>query len=128
MPGPGVGLLCSRLRSPPAWELFAAVPGADTQCLQGLVWEMSGIAPEPWGGFAQSGDTPVGTDVLQQWREISSSRHTPSSLPLPWNPPDASLALVSDPAFPFPQGLEAHKYKNTWDCAYQIMKHEGPLA
>ncbi|XP_039580415.1 tricarboxylate transport protein, mitochondrial isoform X2 [Passer montanus] len=26
------------------------------------------------------------------------------------------------------QGLEAHKYKNTWDCAYQIMKHEGPLA
>ncbi|RMC05921.1 hypothetical protein DUI87_17466 [Hirundo rustica rustica] len=25
-------------------------------------------------------------------------------------------------------GLEAHKYKNTWDCAYQIMKHEGPLA
>uniref|UniRef100_A0A8C6ZJ45 Citrate transport protein n=1 Tax=Nothoprocta perdicaria TaxID=30464 RepID=A0A8C6ZJ45_NOTPE len=26
------------------------------------------------------------------------------------------------------QGLEAHKYKSTWDCAYQIMKHEGPLA
>uniref|UniRef100_A0A803VYT4 Citrate transport protein n=1 Tax=Ficedula albicollis TaxID=59894 RepID=A0A803VYT4_FICAL len=26
------------------------------------------------------------------------------------------------------QGLEAHKYRNTWDCAYQIMKHEGPLA
>jgi len=26
------------------------------------------------------------------------------------------------------QGLEAHKYKNTWDCAKQIMKHEGPRA
>ncbi|XP_009279258.1 PREDICTED: tricarboxylate transport protein, mitochondrial [Aptenodytes forsteri] len=26
------------------------------------------------------------------------------------------------------QGLEAHKYKSTWDCAYQIMKYEGPLA
>ncbi|XP_064651675.1 tricarboxylate transport protein, mitochondrial-like [Lineus longissimus] len=26
------------------------------------------------------------------------------------------------------QGLEAHKYKNTFDCAYQIMKHEGPRA
>uniref|UniRef100_A0A8C4P443 Citrate transport protein n=1 Tax=Dromaius novaehollandiae TaxID=8790 RepID=A0A8C4P443_DRONO len=26
------------------------------------------------------------------------------------------------------QGLEAHKYKSTWDCAYQIMRHEGPLA
>uniref|UniRef100_A0A7N4Q1M1 Tricarboxylate transport protein, mitochondrial n=1 Tax=Sarcophilus harrisii TaxID=9305 RepID=A0A7N4Q1M1_SARHA len=23
------------------------------------------------------------------------------------------------------QGLEAHKYKSTWDCGYQIMKHEG---
>ncbi|NXP39831.1 TXTP protein, partial [Leiothrix lutea] len=47
------------------------------------------------------------------------------------SPPKCSrcnLALASDPAFPFPQGLEAHKYKNTWDCAYQIMKHEGPLA
>ncbi|WAR03524.1 TXTP-like protein [Mya arenaria] len=26
------------------------------------------------------------------------------------------------------QGLEAHKYKGTLDCAYQIMKHEGPRA
>lgn len=26
------------------------------------------------------------------------------------------------------QGLEAHKYKNTLDCAVKIMKHEGPLA
>uniref|UniRef100_A0A8D0GEP2 Citrate transport protein n=1 Tax=Sphenodon punctatus TaxID=8508 RepID=A0A8D0GEP2_SPHPU len=26
------------------------------------------------------------------------------------------------------QGLEAHKYKSTWDCAYQIMKYEGPIA
>ncbi|KAL6458663.1 hypothetical protein MHYP_G00321350 [Metynnis hypsauchen] len=26
------------------------------------------------------------------------------------------------------QGLEAHKYKNTLDCAVQIMKHEGPTA
>ncbi|XP_063172029.1 tricarboxylate transport protein, mitochondrial [Candoia aspera] len=26
------------------------------------------------------------------------------------------------------QGLEAHKYKSTLNCAYQIMKHEGPLA
>ncbi|XP_059147219.1 putative tricarboxylate transport protein, mitochondrial [Physella acuta] len=26
------------------------------------------------------------------------------------------------------QGLEAHKYKNTWDCAVQIWKHEGPRA
>ncbi|XP_044296653.1 tricarboxylate transport protein, mitochondrial [Varanus komodoensis] len=26
------------------------------------------------------------------------------------------------------QGLEAHKYKSTWNCAYQIMKYEGPLA
>ncbi|KAL4609633.1 tricarboxylate transport protein, mitochondrial [Arapaima gigas] len=26
------------------------------------------------------------------------------------------------------QGLEAHKYKNTIDCAVKIMKHEGPLA
>ncbi|KAG2471044.1 TXTP protein, partial [Polypterus senegalus] len=26
------------------------------------------------------------------------------------------------------QGLEAHKYKNTFDCAYKIMKYEGPLA
>ncbi|XP_025057316.1 tricarboxylate transport protein, mitochondrial [Alligator sinensis] len=26
------------------------------------------------------------------------------------------------------QGLEAHKYKSTWDCAYKIMKYEGPLA
>ncbi|KAH0625579.1 hypothetical protein JD844_015158, partial [Phrynosoma platyrhinos] len=25
-------------------------------------------------------------------------------------------------------GLEAHKYKSTWDCAYKIMKYEGPLA
>ncbi|EMP40257.1 Tricarboxylate transport protein [Chelonia mydas] len=26
------------------------------------------------------------------------------------------------------QGLEAHKYKSTWDCAFQIMKYEGPIA
>jgi len=26
------------------------------------------------------------------------------------------------------QGLEAHKYKNTLDCAVKIMKHEGPRA
>ncbi|XP_067394086.1 tricarboxylate transport protein, mitochondrial-like isoform X1 [Emydura macquarii macquarii] len=26
------------------------------------------------------------------------------------------------------QGLEAHKYKNTLNCAYQILKKEGPLA
>ncbi|XP_056628511.1 tricarboxylate transport protein B, mitochondrial isoform X1 [Triplophysa dalaica] len=26
------------------------------------------------------------------------------------------------------QGLEAHKYKNTLDCAVQIMRHEGPTA
>ncbi|XP_059510917.1 tricarboxylate transport protein B, mitochondrial isoform X2 [Stegostoma tigrinum] len=26
------------------------------------------------------------------------------------------------------QGLEAHKYRNTWDCAFKIMKYEGPLA
>jgi len=43
-------------------------------------------------------------------------------------PPDAPRAPASDPASPFPQGLEAHKYKSTWDCAYQIMKYEGPLA
>uniref|UniRef100_A0A3B3ZXI5 Uncharacterized protein n=1 Tax=Periophthalmus magnuspinnatus TaxID=409849 RepID=A0A3B3ZXI5_9GOBI len=24
------------------------------------------------------------------------------------------------------QGLEAHRYRNTFDCAFQIMKHEGP--
>ncbi len=26
------------------------------------------------------------------------------------------------------QGLESTKYKNTLDCAVQIMKHEGPKA
>ncbi|CAN9501348.1 unnamed protein product [Ophioblennius macclurei] len=26
------------------------------------------------------------------------------------------------------QGLEAHRYKNTMDCAFQILKHEGPQA
>lgn len=26
------------------------------------------------------------------------------------------------------QSLEASKYKNTLDCAIQIMRHEGPLA
>lgn len=26
------------------------------------------------------------------------------------------------------QSLEASKYKNTWDCAKQIMRNEGPLA
>lgn len=26
------------------------------------------------------------------------------------------------------QGLEAHKYKSTVDCAVKIMKHEGPMA
>ena len=26
------------------------------------------------------------------------------------------------------QGLEAHKYKNTYDCAKQIMLNEGPRA
>ncbi|XP_048374853.1 tricarboxylate transport protein, mitochondrial-like [Sphaerodactylus townsendi] len=26
------------------------------------------------------------------------------------------------------QGLEAHKYKSTLDCAYQILKNEGPVA
>lgn len=26
------------------------------------------------------------------------------------------------------QGLEAHRYKNTVDCAFQILKHEGPQA
>ncbi|XP_037543322.1 tricarboxylate transport protein A, mitochondrial [Nematolebias whitei] len=26
------------------------------------------------------------------------------------------------------QGLEAHRYKNTLDCAFQILKHEGPHA
>ncbi len=26
------------------------------------------------------------------------------------------------------QGLEAHKYKNTYDCAKQIMVNEGPRA
>ncbi|XP_033027543.1 tricarboxylate transport protein, mitochondrial-like [Lacerta agilis] len=26
------------------------------------------------------------------------------------------------------QGLEAYKYRNTLDCAYQILKNEGPLA
>ncbi|XP_012778931.1 tricarboxylate transport protein B, mitochondrial isoform X2 [Maylandia zebra] len=26
------------------------------------------------------------------------------------------------------QGLEAHKYKSTVDCAVKILKHEGPLA
>uniref|UniRef100_A0A0B7B8V5 Citrate transport protein n=1 Tax=Arion vulgaris TaxID=1028688 RepID=A0A0B7B8V5_9EUPU len=26
------------------------------------------------------------------------------------------------------QGLEAHKYKSTWDCAVKIMKNEGPRA
>lgn len=26
------------------------------------------------------------------------------------------------------QGLEAHKYKSTLDCAVKIMKHEGPMA
>ncbi|XP_078082231.1 tricarboxylate transport protein B, mitochondrial-like [Mustelus asterias] len=26
------------------------------------------------------------------------------------------------------QGLEAHKYRSTWDCAFKIMKYEGPLA
>ncbi|XP_035463381.1 tricarboxylate transport protein B, mitochondrial [Scophthalmus maximus] len=26
------------------------------------------------------------------------------------------------------QGLEAHKYKSTWDCTVKIMKHEGPKA
>jgi len=26
------------------------------------------------------------------------------------------------------QSLEAAKYKNTWDCAIRIMRHEGPLA
>ncbi|XP_072034911.1 tricarboxylate transport protein, mitochondrial-like [Amphiura filiformis] len=26
------------------------------------------------------------------------------------------------------QGLDAHKYKSTWDCALKIWKHEGPRA
>lgn len=39
-----------------------------------------------------------------------------------------ALTPASDPSFSSPQGLEAHKYKSTWDCAYQIMKYEGPLA
>uniref|UniRef100_UPI00398F7544 tricarboxylate transport protein B, mitochondrial isoform X2 n=1 Tax=Pristiophorus japonicus TaxID=55135 RepID=UPI00398F7544 len=26
------------------------------------------------------------------------------------------------------QGLQADKYKSTWDCAYKIMKYEGPVA
>lgn len=26
------------------------------------------------------------------------------------------------------QGLEAAKYKNTWDCFIRIWKHEGPFA
>uniref|UniRef100_A0A8C6Q312 Solute carrier family 25 member 1a n=1 Tax=Nothobranchius furzeri TaxID=105023 RepID=A0A8C6Q312_NOTFU len=26
------------------------------------------------------------------------------------------------------QGLDAHRYKNTLDCAFQILKHEGPQA
>lgn len=26
------------------------------------------------------------------------------------------------------QGLEAHRYKNTVDCAFQILKQEGPQA
>lgn len=26
------------------------------------------------------------------------------------------------------QGLDAHKYKSTFDCFYQIAKHEGPMA
>lgn len=60
----------------------------------------------------------------QQGMGTDSSWHTPSSLPPPRNPP----GRASDPAFPIRQGLEAHKYKSTWDCAYQIMKYEGPLA
>ncbi|XP_043824817.1 tricarboxylate transport protein, mitochondrial-like [Dromiciops gliroides] len=26
------------------------------------------------------------------------------------------------------QGLEAHRYRSTWHCSYQILKHEGPKA
>lgn len=45
------------------------------------------------------GHMPVGSDILHQWREISSSWHTPSSLPPPRKAADATLALASDPAF-----------------------------
>lgn len=27
-----------------------------------------------------------------------------------------------------PQGLEAHKYRNTLDCGLKILKNEGPKA
>lgn len=72
-------------------------------CLPGLVSQSSK------GGSVPSGTAPA----LCLLHEI---------------PLDAALTPASDAAFPIPQGLEAHKYKNTWDCAYQIMKHEGPLA
>lgn len=122
MPRHGVGLLC--LQQPGGTRcLFQAHDASEVwfgRCL--------GLLLSHGECLHGGGDIPVGSDVLQQCREISSSWYTASSLPPPRNLPDATLALASDPAFPFPQGLEAHKYKNTWDCAYQIMKHEGPLA
>lgn len=40
--------------------------------------------------------------------------------------PDRIATKHSDPGVL--QGLEAHKYRNTLDCALQILKNEGPKA
>lgn len=92
------------------------------------------LPPRSWAvGVLGSVCTEVGTSLLGSVACSSKGGSVPPGAPHPEIPPPPpgctpGSVLRSDPAFPIPQGLEAHKYKSTWDCAYQIMKHEGPLA
>lgn len=77
-----------------------------------------------FGAFAGAasvfGNTPL--DVIKTRMQVGRITHCLESQNLTLNRvTNMCMGVIQ-------QGLEAHKYKSTLDCAMKIMKHEGPRA
>uniref|UniRef100_A0AAQ4P406 Uncharacterized protein n=1 Tax=Gasterosteus aculeatus aculeatus TaxID=481459 RepID=A0AAQ4P406_GASAC len=69
------------------------------------------------GAASVFGNTPL--DVIKTRMQVGGA---------PCSPGGGACGTYLTGRVLFPQGLEAHKYKSTMDCAVKIMKHEGPMA
>jgi solute carrier family 25 citrate transporter 1 len=69
------------------------------------------------GAASVFGNTPL--DVVKTRMQVGLRR---------WKGGDGSSGQGLAAELWLLQGLEAHKYRNTWDCGLQILKNEGPKA